>query len=197
MMRIGLASGGTGRRQLRVWGEVLYELQSHPEYIARLVTAASGGAAASAHPPPHRVGAPSTPLKPRAASAAARSRGRSLDVLVSLIFSLYAEPRDTEKGKGVEKERAVEAAAGGRGGGALGGALRGALAGAASSDAAATREERLLLRSIQLLLEAEFERLEAQQKREWRQREQVSSFMYRYILRESCSQFDALPLTYF
>jgi hypothetical protein len=53
------------------------------------------------------------------------------------------------------------------------------------------------LRSIQLLLEAEFERLEAQQKREWRQREQVSSFMYRYILRESCSQFDALPLTYF
>jgi hypothetical protein len=23
----------------------------------------------------------------------------------------------------------------------------------------------------------------------------VSSFMYRYILRESCSQFDSLPLT--
>jgi hypothetical protein len=25
----------------------------------------------------------------------------------------------------------------------------------------------------------------------------VSSFMYRYILRESCSQFDSLPLTSF
>ena len=116
LMRIGLTSGGTGRRQRRVWGEVLYEMQSHPEYIARLVEAASG------------------------ASAPAVSGARSQDVLVSLIFALYAEPP-------------VDASP--------------------YALAASTREERLLLRSIQLLLEAEFERLEAQRKHERREREQV------------------------